>query len=459
MDLSTRERRHAVCLRELEINRRTAPDLYRDVLPVTRAGDDLRLGGDGPAVDWVLRMRRFDQEALFDRLARRGELTRGLMRDLADEILAFHSEAPPADEPDSATALGKVVADTTGCFRDHPEVFAAAQAESFERAVRRAHESACDLLDRRQKAGLVRRCHGDLHLRNIVLIEGRPLLFDAIEFDEAIATIDLLYDLAFLLMDLEQRDLRELANVVANRYLAGVEDLSGLALLPFFLALRAAVRAMVAVLGLPAQDDEARRRSTVEEARAYFAAARRFLEPPPPSLVAVGGLSGSGKSSLAALLAPDIGAPPGALHLRSDVLRKRLFGVEETAPLGPEAYRPEVSERVYRLIAERARAALAAGQAVVADAVYARPAERAAIEAVASSLKVPFRGLWLEAPPDALKARAEARQADASDADAAVVERQLDYDLGDISWARIDARPPLAEVAAAARARLEGARG
>jgi len=263
-----------------------------------------------------------------------------------------------------------------------------------------------------------------------------------------------LYDLAFLLMDLDHRGLRDLANVVLNRILRDGAELEALAALPLFFSVRAAIRAKVAAAAEASQKDVAASHVQRDEAKSYFAAARAYLAPPPARLLAVGGLSGSGKSTLARDLAPLVGPAPGALHLRSDVLRKRIMGAEELTRLPAEAYRPEVSRRVYDEILDRARRALGAGHAVVLDAVYNRPEDRDAVAALARDLEVEFDGLWLEAPPETLRARTAARRGDASDATPAVVDLQLAEDTGVIDWLRIetgDSGAAPAAVAACAR--------
>lgn len=451
MDFSTLERRRKACVKEVAINRRTAPRVYLGVCAVRRSPEGvLVLGGEGAVVEWVVVMRRFDQEGLFDRLAQNGRLTPDLLRALADEIVCFHGRAERVKG--ETGDLGWVIEENTGEFAERPDLFAPDRARALTAASRKAFEEVGDLLDDRWARGLVRRCHGDLHLRNICLIEGQPTLFDAVEFNDQIATVDVFYDLAFLLMDLDHRGLRPAANLVLNRYLqAAMDDLEVLAALPLFLSLRAAVRAKVSASAAQSQDDAAARARLEAEARDYFAAAERYLAPPRPRLLAVGGFSGSGKSSLARALAPDIGAPPGALVLRSDVLRKQLYGVDELTPLPAAAYRPRESRRVYRSLLEHAATALQAGQAVVLDAVYDRPESRAAAEALAHKLGVPFTGIWLDAPREVLTKRAAARRGDASDATPAVVLRQLQEDPGEIAWHRVDGSGSLEQSLAAAR--------
>jgi uncharacterized protein len=289
---------------------------------------------------------------------------------------------------------------------------------------------------RRVTAGAIRRCHGDLHLRNIVLIEGQPVPFDAIEFSDRIANIDVLYDLSFTLMDLCERRLRPLANRLLNEWLWRIAELpdasheEALALLPMFLSRRASIRAFV--------DAQAAAVSGADTARArdYQKVALSFLQPSPPRLLAIGGLSGSGKTTLALRLAPEIGRSPGAVVVRSDVERKRRAGIppEQRMPAG--SYTPQASAEVYEAFLARAERVLRAGHSVVLDAVFARENERAGAEALALRTGVPFEGVWLDVPKEVAQARVAQRKADASDATPAVVERQFGYDLGDITWRR-----------------------
>ena len=308
------------------------------------------------------------------------------------------------------------------------------------------------LLDRRRAAGKVRRCHGDLHLRNICLFEGKPTLFDAIEFSDAIAVIDVLYDLAFLLMDLMHRGMARLANLVFNRYLdRSGEDMAALAAMPLFLSLRSAIRAHVLVTAAASAAGRAGG-GAVTSARTYLGLARALLRRQKPRLVAVGGMSGTGKSTSAQALAADFLPAPGARVLRSDVLRKLLQGVPPETPLPQAAYRPAVTRQVYGRIYADAAAALAAGYSVIADAAFLAAKERAAVAASASAAAASFTGLWLEASPSVLAARLDARIGDASDADRAVMEQQRRLDPGAVLWPRIAASADADAVLAAARA-------
>ena len=440
LDYSTLARRKRYCETELELGRRLAPALYGTLHAVTRATDGrLALDGAGEPVEWVLEMRRFDQAALFDRLAESGRLTPALVRDLADEIAAFHGSAEVALDRGGSAAIDALIRDIqtnlglAGAMLDAGAVRALGQAQAG------AFERLAPLLDHRRAASKVRRCHGDLHLRNICLIDGKPTLFDPIEFSDDLATIDVLYDLAFLLMDLHHRGHNELGNRVLNRYLDRTEDAGGLAALPLFLSLRAGIRAHVTAVAASRQSHAPAAAELAKESRAYLGLATELLAPCTPRLVAIGGLSGTGKTSLAHALAPALGPVPGARILRSDVLRKRSFGVAPETRLPAAAYERAITERVYRALGDEAAETLAGGYPVLADAVFLRPEERSAIEEVARAKGVRFTGLWLEATPEMLARRIESRERDASDADVDVMRRQSMLDPGPITWHRVDA--------------------
>lgn len=453
LDFAPLAARKTACEAEVRINDRGAPGLYRGVVAVTRRPDGrLSLGGEGAAVDYVVEMRRFDQDTLFDRLAEAGRLDRRTMTALAEVIAAYHDTgAPDTGFGGAAAIVATIRGNRDSLLANAPAVFDPAAVEDLTARSLAQAEALTPLLEARREAGCVRRCHGDLHLRNIALADGRPILFDAIEFNDDFAVIDTLYDLSFLLMDLDDRGFRRQADLVLNAYAEHRPELEGLALLPLFLAMRATIRAHVAAAAAAHQPDAAAQEAMRDDARRLFDRALGYLTPEPPRLVAVGGLSGSGKSRLSRELAPFLGRCPGALTLRTDVIRKQLAGVALLDRLPPEAYTPEMSTRTYAELVERAARALAAGQAVVADAVFARPEERAQIRAVAERAGVPFDGLWLEAPPAVAAKRITGRRNNVSDATPRVLDAQLSYDLGAMDWTRIDSGGPKEATLSAAR--------
>jgi aminoglycoside phosphotransferase family enzyme/predicted kinase len=453
LDFSTPERRKAMCELELALNRRTAPAIYERVVPVTRQPSGaLAIAGDGTPVDWLIVMRRFDQEGLLDRLAARERLPLEMMGPLATTIARMHAAADRCHTRGGAAAMAWVIDGNARDFASRPSLDAglARQVTARARAALAAHMT---LLDTRAARGFVRRCHGDLHLRNLVLLDGVPTPFDAVEFNDDIACIDVLYDLAFLLMDLWRRSLYEHANAVLNAYVGETDDIEGLGLLPLFLSCRAAVRAKTGATSAALARDPGKRSELEQVAAGYLTLAHRLLDAPSPRLIAVGGLSGTGKTTLARSLAPHIGAVPGALVLRSDEVRKHQAGVPALVALPAETYTPDASTRVYNALADLARRGTAAGCTVIVDAVFDRAADRTAIEHVAAQAGVPFTGLWLEAPTDLCVQRVEQRTGDASDANAAVVRLQAGRDPGPLHWARVNAARNAAATRDDARAR------
>ncbi len=454
LDFSTSALRRAACEAEVAVNRRTATGMYLGVVAVTRErGGGLRLGGDGAPVEWLVEMTRFDEDTLFDRLARLGALDRDAMEDLAEAVARLHGQAEARARGGGRAGMGVIVDGNAATFAECAEgVLDSAKVERLNRLTRRALDRCAALLDARRAAGRVRRCHGDLHLRNIFLLDGKPTLFDALEFNQALADIDVLYDLAFLLMDLDHRGPRRLASIALNRYLDITGDTAGLEALGLFLSVRAAIRSHVEAAAAAGRTKRSEAARLGAEARAYLDMALTYLAPPPPMLVAVGGFSGAGKSRLARELAPFLGAAPGARVVRSDVVRKRLAGVHALSRLGPEGYSAAMTERTYRTIFAEARTALEAGYAVIADAVFARPGQRRAIAAIAARARVPFHGLWLEAPLEVRERRVTVRRRNVSDADAGLVRAQAAYGMGEIDWDRIDSSGPREETLGKGRA-------
>jgi aminoglycoside phosphotransferase family enzyme/predicted kinase len=457
LDFSTVDRRRRFVEAELALNRPAAPSLYVRVAAVTRDADGrLHLDGPGSPVEWLLEMTRFDNDQLCDRLAERGALPLDAMPALARAVAALHDQAARRPEHGGTAGIRWVVDGNQSAFGEFgDEVFPNADRRRLASLVAPALAGQTRRLDDRQRGGFVRQCHGDLHLRNLVMLDGRPTPFDAVEFNDEIACIDVMYDLAFLLMDLCRRELREHANAVVNEYCRVTEDVDGLALLPLFLSCRAAVRAKTSATSASLADQTAAP-PLAAAARDYLRLAARFLEPPAAILVAIGGPSGTGKSSIARAIASDLGPAPGALVLRSDVIRKMLHGVGPDTPLGADAYTAEASARVYARLAELAKAAVAAGHAVVCDAVYARRADREALARLADDFGVPFRPVWLDAPVDVLTARVAGRRGDASDATPAVVRQQLAQLEPPDGWAHVDAAGDLGTTIARVRECLGG---
>src|SRR5262245_4430959 len=459
LDYSTLDKRKAACEAELAVNRAFASDIYRGVVAITRDADGrLALGGKETPVEWAVDMRRFDEEATLDRLADRKGIDLAMAGALAHVVAMAHAKAPVADAAPWIAALMAYLDQNAAAFAEAPKLFPADMAKALDRASRAALAHVTPLLTERARRGLIRRGHGDLHLGNIALIDGKPVPFDAIEFDPLIATGDVFYDLAFLLMDLIERRLDAAANVVLNRYLADTrrdDDLDALAALPLFLSLRAAIRAKVTAARM-ANVDGAGRAAAARAARDYFRLAVDLIAPPAPRLVAVGGLSGTGKSVLARMLAPEIAPAPGAVRLRSDVERKAMFGVPENEKLPGHAYTAEVSQKVYAAVADKGRRVAAAGHSAILDAVFARADERAAVADLARTNKFTFLGLFLVADLATRIARVGERVHDASDANAEVARQQESYELGDLDWTQIDASGTPEQTLAHAKAALDG---
>jgi aminoglycoside phosphotransferase family enzyme/predicted kinase len=441
-DFSTLERRKWALDRELEFNRPNAPDIYRRVRAVTRdANAGLVFDGPGEVLDYALEMRRFDDSGVLsvNPAALDGDLAEALGRMIA----RFHAEAPL--RPDGGwAALSFTVGSNAHLLSDLKGQLDHRRVELLVARTMEALAHQKPLLEARRDSGFSRRCHGDLHLANILVEDGRPVLFDCIEFNDLLSDLDVQYDLAFLLMDLDFRGRRDAAVRAHSAYLdeaaRSFPDTlwDGLAVLPLMLSVRAGVRAHVAAhSGDP------------DQSRAYVEAAIAHLSPAPPVLAAVGGFSGSGKSSFARAVAPGLGPAPGAIVLRTDEVRKRLTGAGPVDRLDRSVYTPEFYAQVYDTLFETARRALAAGRGVVLDATFTEPALRARAAELAASLGVPFRPAWLTAPQAVLEARVAARTGDASDADVAVLRDQIARRGHEsVDWPHVDAAGSAADAGA-----------
>jgi aminoglycoside phosphotransferase family enzyme/predicted kinase len=441
VDFSTADLRRASSEREVLLNRRTAPALYLGVVPVTWDGRNLAVAGQGEAVDWLVEMRRFDERALLSRCARSGRLTRDVAASLAEHVIAFHDTAERRTDKGGAATLRSTARDVAAnLVRYAGTVLRREAIDSWAERIDRTLLGNEALLDGRRDAGFVRRCHGDMHLANICLLDGEPILFDCIEFNDDFSCIDVMYDLAFLLMDLIHHGASAMAGLVLNRYLSATADYGALPVLPALLSLRAAIRGMASLIEASDEDDEGGELG--RDARLHFDLAHRLLERPSPRLVGIGGFSGTGKSTLAAALALRLAPGAGAVVISSDVIRKRLFGRRPEEKLGRDAYAGPVSAQVYDKLYSDVRRALEAGQVVIADATWLREEDRRALAVVAADCGMRFSGLWLETPIEMLRERISARTGDPSDADVTVLTEQLTHNVGIIDWTRLDTPGP-----------------
>jgi uncharacterized protein len=436
LDFSTLEKRKAACEEELLVNSRLAPAIYRRVVPITQGPHGLEIDGDGEVIEWAVEMTRFDEQQTFDHLATRGEITAELGERLAEAMLVSHTIAPRSDGSSWLASIAGLIDRNTARFRTVASL-GPDEVERLHAASHRQKDNHFPLLQQRAAAGLVRRCHGDAHLGNIVLIDGNPVLFDAIEFDPVIATTDVLYDLAFPLMDLLHCGEAGPANRLFNRYLqAGFqENADALSLLPLLLSIRAAIRAHV----LFTKHEQSADSAVAAQAKSYFDLALQLISRERPSLVAIGGRSGTGKSVLARGIAATLAPPPGGLVLRSDVIRKELFGLDPLTALPETAYAPEVTARVYQTMIERAVIVLKQGTSVVLDAAYLLAAEREPLPALAKASGAAFHGIFLDADINVRLKRIASRGKDASDANRDVALKQESYDVGALDWPVVDA--------------------
>ncbi len=445
VDYSSAEKRKALCERELATNIENAPQIYKAVVPIVRTPNGLQLDGEGEPVDYVVAMRTFKTSDMFDALADESRLTERHIQDLADAIARQHIRVPRAQDFGGSKAIQQTIEELVETIEATPQGPNLKQPlQEWKNAALAELQRLTPQIDARRRHGYVRRCHGDLHLANICLVDEAPVLFDAIEFSEKIASIDILYDIAFTAMDLLYRGFRQHATLLLSRYLSHTRDYSGLKALGLFISMRSAVRAMVAA----AKDGEAGLREATN--RLEFALSC-LANQPAPRLLAIGGLSGTGKSTLAKSLAPDIPGLIGALSIRSDVCRKRLFGISPEEPLPKEAYQGDVSRKVYATMLKDTRRALNAGTSVIVDATFLGETEANQLERLANATGAHFTGIWLSADLEILKTRIAQRTGDASDATPQIAERQWQTATANPAWAKLDASGTPDEVAAAAR--------
>ena len=426
LDFSTLAKRRACCEEEVRLNRRLAPDYYLGVVSITRGKGGCRFDGEGPVVEYAVKMKRFDSGKQLDRLLEAGELSGDQMDAIADLVARFHlSGAAVSRERGHAEQVCEPARDN---FRHIEQLRGAALPPVFK-DLHEWNTAACrnlrPVMEARRRGGWIRECHGDLHLANMAWDEGAPLIFDCIEFNEGLRWIDLMSEAAFLFMDLHARGSRTLGWRFLNRYLEHTGDYEGLRLFRFYLAYRAMVRAKIAALRFHQLPAGKEKEATEEEFLGYLRLADSFRREQQPRLVITRGLSGSGKSTYSGILAEKA----GFIRLRSDVERKRLVGLvaADGAGAAPEQgiYTPAMSEKTYGRLLELSGLLLDSGYSVIVDAAFLRREQRTPFMRLAADRGLPFRILELVATPDELRRRLAARRDDVSDADAEVLEYQL----------------------------------
>ncbi len=433
LDFSTLANRLHACCDEVRLNRRLAPDIYLDVVPITGTADAPHLDGRGETIEYAVKMRQFPADATLDRLDAQGGMTAQHVDTIAATVARFHLDAcarADADSPwGSADAVWRPVAQNFAQIAPRlDDAGDRAQLDALQRWSEREHARLAPLMAARKRDGFVRECHGDLHLGNLAWFDGRLLVFDCIEFNPELRWIDIQSEIAFCFMDLLQRDHPDWAWLFLNGWLEMTGDYAGLALLRYYAVYRALVRAKVAAIrGMQTTGPE--REAALGEVRTLLALATSLTRPPVARLDITHGLSGSGKTTVTRQLMQR----PGAIRLRSDVERKRLAGLDALAKsgsgVGTQLYAADATRRTYEHLASLAGQTIVAGWPVIIDATFTARWQRDLPRDVARANRVAFRILDFPVPVDTLRARIVARSqagTDASEADLAVLQHQLD---------------------------------
>ncbi len=430
LDFTELSAREHFCKEELRLNQRLTQGLYLDVLPISGSLEAPQLGGSGAAIEYVLKMRQFPQSQLLSDVQARGELTEAHIDGLAKQIADFHGRTPAVATEHPLCLPQAIVAPMRQNFvQIRPLLSDAAdlrQLDALDAWVEASIARLEPLLARRAQAGAIRECHGDIHLGNATLLDSKVVLFDCIEFNEEFRLIDIALDAAFLAMDLEDRGLKALSRRFISAWLELSGDYDALELLNLYKAHRALVRAKVALFSLAHQTDAVQKAVTLRQYRNYANLAESYSAIPSSFLAITHGVSAVGKSHVAMRLVEAL----GAIRLRSDIERKRLFGEQKDADLGKLSagiYSQDASAATYQRLHQLAESALRAGFPVVIDATYLKQAQRDAASQVAESCGAPFLILECHAPDEVIASWLEQRQAagtDPSDATMDVVRAQ-----------------------------------
>ncbi len=432
LDYTTLERRHRFCLDELRINRRLAPHVYLGVVPITGTPEAPLMDGPGEAFEYAVKMHQFDQDDLLDRRLQHGLVDPRLIDTLAETIAEFHEgvERAPADSRFGTPAVvQQAVAHNFEAIRANlPTEALPAGLDELQAWARRRFTALRPILIARRHDGFVRECHGDMHLGNIALVDGRVTIFDAIEFNDALRWIDIASEIAFITMDLDDRRRPGWSRRLLNRYLQRIGDYGGVQVLRYYQSYRALVRAKVASIRARQCPDAQEREALAATCADYVALARRYSVPGKPAILITRGVSGSGKSTLARELVEH----SELIWIRSDVERKRLFGLAPErrgdGQLGAGIYGRQASDRTYERLLQLAETIVTAGFPVLVDATFLDPTRVTAFQALATRLHIPFRILETTAPAEVLRQRVESRRTeggDPSDAGPEVLARQL----------------------------------
>ncbi|QBQ54042.1 AAA family ATPase [Nitrosococcus wardiae] len=432
LDFSTLDKRRHYCHEELRLNRRLAPEIYLEVVPISGSPAHPCLGGADAPIEYAVKMVQFPQQARLDYCLQRGELSPELIGSLANKVATFHQSIAIAPQ-DSPYGTPEAVLQPALENFEQVNTFLAEEKEDQEWLARlrqwteeKWQQLQPEFIDRK-KAGSVRECHGDLHLGNIALRNSQFVIFDCIEFNENLRWIDIMSELAFLVMDLEDRGRPDLAHHCLNRYLEHSGDYPGLAVLNYYQVYRALVRAKVTAIRLGQAPSPPEAQAVKEDYRSYLKLALGYIQPAQTFLIITHGLSGSGKTTLSQPLLDRL----GAIRLRSDIERKRLHGLKSRDRLGEGVatgiYSAQSSRQTYQHLQQLAQTVLTAGYPVLVDAAFLKQVQRQAFQDLAQTLSVPFAILDFRCDPQQLQQRIRERQRqdrDASDADLAVLEHQ-----------------------------------